>query len=183
MKNNHPLIDLTDIVKRIESIRPLFESLDYLPERLAQKVEVDGECWLWIAAKDPCGYGQFFWNGRPHKAHRVAYELTVGVIPAGLELDHLCRIRHCVRPSHLDPVSHRVNVKRGIHGVMTTHCPAGHPYDEANTHIQVHGGRRCRACERARGFARYQRARDLRIATYGPITRGRPRKTKGVQIN
>ena len=172
MKSNHPLIDLTDIVKRIESIRPLFESLDYLPERFAQKVEADGECWLWMASKDPCGYGQFYWQRRVRKAHCVAYELVVGPVPTGLELDHLCRIRHCVRPSHLDPVPHLVNVKRGIHGVLTTHCPSGHAYDATNTHMKQGGGRKCRACDRDRHNARNAQLRAERIAMFGPIRHG-----------
>lgn len=167
---------LTDTVRIFKGLHPLIESPEYFPERFLEKVEFDGECWLWRAAKDPCGYGQFYWNGRPHKAHRVAYALTFGAIPKGKELDHLCRVRHCVRPSHLDPVSHRENVKRGIRGAITTHCPQGHPYDEANTAIQTNGARRCRACSRAKSLARAHAARALRIATHGPISRGRPRK-------
>jgi hypothetical protein len=133
-----------------------------LPDRFAAKVEFDGECWLWLASKDRCGYGQIFWGGRPHKAHRVAYALLVGPVPQGLELDHLCRNRHCVRPSHMEAVTHRENLKRGLRGVMTTHCPAGHPYDTANTHIQVSGGRRCRACDRNRVNAANARRREVR---------------------
>ena len=157
MESNHPFIDLTDTVGRLKGLHPLIESLDYLPERFARKVLADGECWLWIAAKDPCGYGQFFWNGRPHKAHRVAYELVVGGIPAGLELDHLCRVRHCVRPSHMEAVTHRVNLLRGdtfqAKHAAKTHCHRGHAFDEANTHWMSNGARRCRHCNRIRANA------------------------------
>ena len=64
-----------------------------------------GPCWLWMAGRDTCGYGKFHLNGREPKAHRVAYEAMVGLIPDGLTLDHLCRVRHCVRYSHLEPVT------------------------------------------------------------------------------
>jgi hypothetical protein len=121
-------------------------------ERIAKfwrKVQKTEGCWLWTKNRCKQGYGQVFWAGRQAKAHRVAYELTKGPVPAGLELDHLCRNRACVRPDHLDPVTHRVNVLRG-EGVAArrarrTHCPQGHPYDEKNTY-RFGRQRMCRAC-------------------------------------
>jgi hypothetical protein len=118
-------------------------------------------CWIWTASTTPAGYGKVRINGQLRYAHRVAYERHMGPIPEGLELDHLCRVRRCVNPAHLEPVTHRENMLRG-EGVgsrcaAVTHCPQGHPYDEANTHRTTTGRRKCRACNRIRAAARRAR--------------------------
>lgn len=112
-------------------------------------------CWLWTGWKTPTGYGRFKADVWSSVAHRVTFQLLVGPIPEGLELDHLCRVRGCVNPVHLEPVTHAENVRRGRAGIVggarqraKTHCPQGHPYDEANTYIG-RLGRSCRACGRA----------------------------------
>lgn len=88
-----------------------------LMDRFAEKVNKTETCWLWTGARNAKGYGTIRDGKRQRNAHRVAYELFVGPIPAGLVIDHLCRTRNCVRPDHLDPVTNQVNVKRGtIHG-------------------------------------------------------------------
>src|SRR5215831_2038423 len=89
-------------------------------ERLADKIMVGDDCWEWTAGKDRDGYGQLHVS-RPEgdssaRAHRVVYELLVGPIPEGLTLDHLCRNRGCVKPSHLDPVTVGDNIRRGETG-------------------------------------------------------------------
>ena len=71
------------------------------------------ECWPWVASCVQDGYGQFWLNGTQAKSHRVAYELIVGQIPAGLTIDHLCRNRSCVNPFHMEAVTHRENIMRG----------------------------------------------------------------------
>jgi hypothetical protein len=129
-------------------------------ERFWEKVEVtdpDG-CWLWTASCRPSGYGHFaLTRDRGASAHRWAYEHLVGPIPDGLSLDHLCRVPRCVNPAHLEPVSARTNILRGI-GVAAvnatkTHCPSGHAY--VGTNIRIYRGRRhCRACNRLRKKAR-----------------------------
>jgi hypothetical protein len=107
----------------------------------------DGACWTWNAYRDPKGYGRVMVDGAPRLAHRVAFELTRGPIEAGLLLDHLCRNHPCVNPSHLEPVTHAENLRRGDnHWRSKTHCPAGHPYDQANTVRHRDGARRCRTC-------------------------------------
>lgn len=135
-------------------------------ERFAQKTELGpGDCWLWTGARQPNGYGRFKADGRTMMAHRFAYERARGPVPIGLELDHVCRTRHCVNPDHLEPVTPRENIRRGI-GVgavaadlmrRRTHCPQGHVYDEANTRryleTRLHrtsNRRHCRACDRER---------------------------------
>lgn len=109
-------------------------------------------CWLWTGARDTGGYGIFTHLGANCGAHRWGYQHHVGAVPAGLVLDHLCRVRHCVNPAHLEPVTSQENTLRGetlaAANLAKTHCPQGHPYDEANT--QWYGGRRyCRGCKAA----------------------------------
>lgn len=123
------------------------------------------ECWVWTGAKTPHGYGTFqYGDGKRGYAHRWAYEATKGPIPSGLSIDHLCRNPSCVNPDHLEAVTHRENVLRGVAPVAVnarkTHCPAGHPYDAANTR-KDRSGRVCRACHRIRERSRQ---RDLRQA-------------------
>lgn len=72
-----------------------------------------GECWVWCARLNRNGYGRLSVGGRELMAHRLSYEAHVGPIPDGLLLDHLCRVRQCVNPAHLEPVTHQVNTLRG----------------------------------------------------------------------
>ena len=102
-------------------------------DRFWAKVQQTESCWLWTAARDHRGYGEFRVElppARPAKAHRFAYETLIGPIPDGLELDHLCRVRNCVNPEHLEPVTGRVNTLRGespaAQNARKTHCVRGH---------------------------------------------------------
>ncbi|WP_275463353.1 HNH endonuclease signature motif containing protein [Streptomyces noursei] len=132
-----------------------------------------GSCHLWTGATNERGYGAVWINGRTVKAHRYAYEQANGPIPAGLEIDHRCRRRECVNPDHLDAVTHRVNILRSTNHVArraaVTHCPAGHPYDQANTIRAKNGTRKCRACKNASARAARARAREGRLAVVEPI--------------
>lgn len=126
---------------------------------MASVVVDENGCWLWQKYVKENGYGQIGSGGSQY-AHRVAYEAWKGPIPDGLTLDHLCRVRHCCNPDHLEPVTHQVNNLRGegpaaIRAAVET-CPAGHPYDEENTYWRPkRGGRDCRKC-RAEGVRRQQ---------------------------
>lgn len=115
-------------------------------------VKLDNGCWIIDGIKPrPDGYVRADLRGKVIYAHRLVYEALVGKIPRGMELDHRCRARHCVNPSHLEPVTHKENTLRGFSFVTVnkskTHCPAGHRYTKSNT-ILEHGGsrRRCRKC-------------------------------------
>ena len=127
-------------------------------DRFWPKVDASGPCWEWIAHKNNHGYGQVGLGAGTRKlgmAHRVAWELLVGPIPEGLELDHLCRNPACVNPDHLEPVTHKENMRRAPWDApakrrATTHCPSGHPYSGENLYINPKGSRECRACRKAR---------------------------------
>lgn len=121
-------------------------------ERFWPKVDADGDCWVWTAGRTADGYGRFqLGHGVRVLSHRWSYEELVGPIPAGLQLDHLCKNEPCVNPDHLEPVTGRENGRRssaGWNSRMKTHCPKGHPYDAANT-IRAGSRRACRACRRS----------------------------------
>jgi hypothetical protein len=116
-----------------------------------------GPCWLWTATTTPNGYGYFKVGGRMVLAYRWAWQELFGPIPEGLQPDHLCRTRLCVRPSHLELVTPRENTLRGVsfaaRNARTTHCPRGHEYTEANTRL-YRGRRYCRACNNNGGRGR-----------------------------
>ena len=86
---------------------------DTARQRIERFTDRTGECWLWTAATNRAGYGLLGIPGRSTLAHRIAYEEYVGPVPDGLELDHLCRVRRCVKPAHLEPVTRSENVRRG----------------------------------------------------------------------
>ena len=130
-----------------------------LMDRLLSRVEkvTEGGCWIWMGTTTGwSGYGQVSERGRMLLAHRVAYESLVGPIPAGLEVDHLCRVRLCVNPAHLQPVTKAENDRRRMDA--QTHCKAGHPRTGPNVRISVKGGheqRVCRTCVAA-NMARFK---------------------------
>lgn len=113
------------------------------------RVEFTPTCWLWRGSVGPNGYGYFGTRRDHHLAHRWAYTFCVGPIVAGLSLDHLCRVRHCVNPSHLEPVTQHENCLRGAKS-QQTHCKRGHPLSCDNVRIETPRGRaprrQCRAC-------------------------------------
>lgn len=120
------------------------------PERfdadLHRRIKPDPEtgCWVWQLSFLKTGYGQLSWNGRRTLAHRYVYELLVGPIAEGLQLDHTCRNKRCVNPHHLEPVTRQENMRR----TMKTHCKRGH---DMAVHARITGKRRdCRLCHNLR---------------------------------
>jgi hypothetical protein len=115
--------------------------------------EPNSGCWLWTAALSAAGYGAIGSGYKVRLAHIVSYEFKFGKVPNGLELDHKCRLRCCVNPYHLEPVTHRENCIRGDapkRNGNKTHCPRGHEYSAANTIINQPSTRPpfrvCRKC-------------------------------------
>jgi hypothetical protein len=120
-------------------------------ERLLSRIEKTEVCWIWTGQRDSNGYGKIGSggrNGRNIPTHRALYELSIGTIPDGMELDHLCRNKICCRPDHLEPVTHAENMKRGG-PANKTHCKNGHPFTPENTYRwRVTNRRRCRICNK-----------------------------------
>src|SRR3990167_1889686 len=125
-----------------------------LPARFWRKVRVrENGCWEWTGSLKDNGYGQFN-NGRPRRAHRVAYEALIGPIPDGLECDHLCRNRDCTAPAHIELVTRKENVRRGcgMGGELrasSTHCRQGHLLNDNNLYVAPDGERVCRSCAKS----------------------------------
>lgn len=104
--------------------------------------------WIWIGALGGQGsYGVFWWNGKQGMAHRASYEHFIGPIPKGLNPDHLCRIHACIRPEHLEAVTHKENMLRSIHHTKTE-CKQGHPFTTENVYTNTRGQRECKTCRR-----------------------------------
>lgn len=125
-----------------------------MEQRFWEKVSKTDSCWEWMGARDPNGYGVFNKGSDVlDRAHRVAYELCIGEIPAGLHLDHLCRRTLCCNPEHLEPVEPRENFLRGqapaAIGIRTNKCQRGHSFDDAYIRPDT-GTRMCRTCSELR---------------------------------
>lgn len=129
-----------------------------LPLRISSKIRFDdpptgrpviGPCWTFTGRHNNRGYGDVTFGRGNHNRwllHRYTYTLYIGEIPAGLQIDHLCRNRACCNPCHLDPVTNRVNALRGIRA-QRTHCArGGHELSGHNLIIRRGGRRQCRAC-------------------------------------
>ena len=129
-----------------------------------------GPCWVWEAGKCGGGYGVFMLNQKCWRSHILAYRWLVSEVPPPLVLDHLCRNRACVNPSHLEPKTRRDNAlapgslifENGVHERAKTCCPRGHEYSPSNTRV-FRGSRYCRECtkayDRRRNTARRERSK------------------------
>lgn len=140
-------------------------------QRLAEKYVVNDEtgCWEWTACRTPAGYGQFYFEGRRNNfAHRAAYIMLVGPIPDDKVIDHLCKVRHCCNPAHLEPVTQRENLIRGdgfSGNARSDSCPNGHPYTPENMYVRPKGPprRECLTCRKTYAARRFTALRDASV--------------------
>lgn len=127
--------------------------------RFEAKIQKTDTCWIWIGARAPNGYGQIVVSGprRVLLAHRLSYQTYVGPIPDGLVIDHLCRVRACVRPDHLEPVTVGENSARGMHPHQIARragrCTKGHALTPENSYLTKDRRRICKICAKARTAA------------------------------
>lgn len=131
-------------------------------------------CWIFTGSINPStGYGNigtgFVGDGtkKNKTTHRVMHEAFIGPVPKGLEIDHLCRVRSCCNPAHLEAVTHSENARRGLTGFergrqqrAKTHCDHGHEYTPENTYVRGNGSRMCRTCVLARDARKRQAKKE-----------------------
>lgn len=111
-------------------------------------------CFLWTGSTS-YGYGLIRWNGKQVRAHRLAYQYFKGPIPEGKEINHLCEVRCCVNPAHLEAVTHRENILYSFdHSRNQSHpktkCKRGHPLEGENLYFGIRHGKRFRGCKECR---------------------------------
>lgn len=107
-------------------------------------------CIVWTGSRTKGGYGTCNFNSSlKTTAHRAAYIVAHGSIPAGQEIDHLCKNTLCVNPAHLEVVTRQQNVDRSAVAAKS-HCINGHPFDAVNTYVKANGTKSCRLCNNAR---------------------------------
>lgn len=122
-------------------------------EQPCPRPDLPGPCHLFRGVPVKSGYFQFSLNGKNILVHRYVWEQANGPIPAGLQIDHQCRVRACVNVQHLRVVTHRINSTENVVGSgpqinrAKTHCPKGHEYTEANTYRDKNGWRCCKRCK------------------------------------
>lgn len=139
-----------------------------------------GSCWIWQGATSS-GYGRVYFDGRVRPVHHVVWTLTIGAFPEGVEADHLCRVRACCRPSHIEPVPQRINLLRGASPAAgyarRSHCAAGHPLEGPNADVYIQPGRptwrHCRVCRSSAGLKSKRKKRAERIVTTTCIVCGK----------
>lgn len=136
-------------------------------QRFLQYVDRTDSCWLWTGGINQHGYSKF-WDGQKlTSGHRTSFALFVGPLVDGMEIDHLCRVRHCVNPAHLEQVTPRTNVVRSVSpaaiNAAKTECASGHPLAGENLILSPEGYRYCRECRR-RWAREYQRRRRSKVA-------------------
>lgn len=129
-----------------------------LPAPMRGRVEMTGAgCWLWTGALTSKGYGSVSIDGVVTSTHRAAWVANHGPVPDGLQLDHLCEIKACCNPAHLEPVTAAENMRRMRGEIGVTRCRRGHPLTGQNLYLHPRGQRVCRTCRAAHSRAHRRR--------------------------
>ncbi|KUN99513.1 HNH endonuclease signature motif containing protein [Streptomyces resistomycificus] len=150
MKSTQPALDSLKPVTLPSGLSRKFTQAE-LDRLWSRASENEAGCWIWNGPRYKAGYGRFYLGQMGMYAHRVMYMLLVGEIAQGLHIDHLCRVRECCNPDHLEPVTCRENIMRSpiapaALNASKTHCKRGHSLSGNNLSVDPDGGRRCRVC-------------------------------------
>ena len=145
---NRTQLDWRAAMQSTEGATAYPQSDNHLRERIARTTHQDGNgCWIWDRRLDRDGYGRIGIAHRPYAAHRVSYVVFRAPIPDGMQVDHLCRVRACCNPEHLELVTTQENTRRGA---LARHaCRRGHPRTPESTYVDPQGNRSCRVCRRS----------------------------------
>jgi hypothetical protein len=160
-----PCRDASIQQRRVSPVRRFWRSVDTNGPTPTCRPDL-GPCWQWKLKPTIWGYGRIVVCATPRKAmqaHRFSFEMLIGPVPDGLELDHLCRNRMCVKPTHLEPVPPQVNKLRGesptARNARKTHCKYGHDFSDPTVLIlAANGKRKCRVCRDRANAARHPSA-------------------------
>lgn len=175
MSNPLPLSSL-DACPPQDSLGDGLCSLGDEARRFVQRVDLTDGCWLWCGEVDKAGYGWARRSGERIGAHVQAHLLFIGPIADGLEVDHLCRVRNCVNPAHLEAVTREENMRRMRHAwpcepaSPLTHCRNGHEYTDDNTYVRGDGAKYCRECARVGNAVRRTNAKAAKSVADPLIT-------------
>lgn len=149
-------------------------TLTDIPERITSRIDFQDDCWIWTGYHNATGYPYSSLDGRDQPAYRVVYQMVVGPIPEGLELDHLCNVPSCVNPDHLEPVTHAENMRR-IRDRQLACRRAGHDWtDPHNVRVRKNGSRYCAECDRESLRRNYEPTGRPQNGTQDACRRGHP---------
>ena len=137
-------------------------------QRISKKFQIsETKCWLWQGSLSPTGYSYIGYRGKTHRGHRLLYQMLRGETPKELVCDHLCRVRHCINPYHIELVTQRENLERGLSLVPEDYCKRGHKMEGDNLYfIPTRGARTCRACRVYRRKKYYERDKEAKNAKH-----------------